>query len=84
MCFEIETTTHPKAKKEHRCIWCGEKILVGEKYTRQKGIFDGEWQDNPWHDDCLEGADDHFTSMGEYCWSFDPYGGERYRKQEAQ
>ena len=25
--------TWPKARKEYRCEWCGEKILIGEKHT---------------------------------------------------
>lgn len=35
------TPTHPKAKKEHRCIYCGGPILVGEQYVQQEGFYDG-------------------------------------------
>ena len=73
MCFEMSTETSPMARREHRCIWCGEPIRVGEKYSRQKGKFDGEWQDNPWHDECLEFSRD--TNPG--CFDFTPYDGER-------
>jgi len=76
----METRSTPTAKREHRCIWCGEAIPLGEKYIRQKGRFDGEWQDNPWHDECFEGSND---ANGGACFDFDPYGGERFKKQEA-
>ena len=35
------TPTHPKANKEHRCIYCGGPILVGEQYVQQEGFYDG-------------------------------------------
>lgn len=36
-----------KARKEHRCDWCCEKILKGEVYDWSKHIYDGylyEWK----------------------------------------
>jgi hypothetical protein len=32
--METISFTTPKARKEHTCDWCNEKIEVGEKYTR--------------------------------------------------
>lgn len=80
MCFEVETTTYPIARKEHRCIWCGELILKGEKYTRQKGRFEGEWCDNPWHNDCWDGSMEDARREGETCLHFTPHENERYAK----
>jgi hypothetical protein len=32
--MEIISYTTPKARKDHTCDWCNEKIKVGEIYTR--------------------------------------------------
>jgi len=32
--MEIISYNTPKAKKEHNCDWCGEKINIGSKYER--------------------------------------------------
>jgi len=37
----LETKT-PKAKKRHKCDFCGEYIEVGEVYENQTNIGDGE------------------------------------------
>ena len=41
-----------KARKPHRCIWCGEDIVVGEHYRHWRGKFEGEVMSNDWHSDC--------------------------------
>ena len=35
--------THPKARKLHRCVECGEIIQSGQKYERMVMIWDGIW-----------------------------------------
>lgn len=47
----LKDTKH-KARKEHKCIWCGEKILIGETYSYSVGIFCGEFYSNKMHLDC--------------------------------
>ncbi len=67
-----------KARKEHRCIWCGEVIVVGNSYRYQSGVFDGEIQGNHWHAEC-------FRAAAEECdWEFEfiPYENDRPPKQE--
>ena len=34
-----------KARKQHKCIYCGKTIQKGEQYNRESGMFDGEFQD---------------------------------------
>jgi len=46
--------TQPKARKEYNCIWCGEKILVGEKHHSRAYTFDGEFQWDRLHNECYE------------------------------
>jgi len=62
----------PKARKPHRCCWCGQQINAGEVYRRQRTIFDGALQSNAWHPECFDAA--------EYCDledGFTLYEGER-------
>lgn len=47
-------TSHPKAKKEHRCMFCGCKIQVGEQYERQTNTDGGEIYDWIGHQDCVD------------------------------
>ena len=46
--------THPTAKKEHKCMYCGETINVGEKYERQTNLYDGQIYDWVCHIECQE------------------------------
>jgi hypothetical protein len=58
--------SNPKARKEHVCIWCGEKILIGEKYHRESGAYDGQLQDSKWHLECNLDALEFFRTSHEY------------------
>lgn len=53
-----------KARKKHRCIWCGEDIEIGETYSYWAGIFEGQFQSNHMHLEC-----DKISSSkeNEYC-----------------
>lgn len=51
MSFNIITS--PIAKKVHRCVYCWTKIEIGEKYTRTKCMYEGDFQDHAWHSECL-------------------------------
>ncbi len=50
--------TNPKAKKEHKCFLCGEKILVGEKYISRSGIDDVGLTSFAMHVECEDGTKD--------------------------
>lgn len=49
MCFyydgynDLNVTTYPKARKEHRCYECREIIQKGETYVYFKALFDGSF-----------------------------------------
>lgn len=45
-----------KARKAHRCIWCGEQIVIGEKYRHWRGKFEGDVMSNDWHKECDDAA----------------------------
>lgn len=65
----------PKARKAHRCIWCGEAIEAGEIYRRQRVIFDNQPQSNAWHTDCFDSVDHLDMDEG-----FSPYDNERPKR----
>jgi len=51
----IDTITNPtetKAKKEHSCNFCGEKIKVAEIYVKSTHVFDGQIYDWKSHKNC--------------------------------
>ena len=58
-----------KAKKEHRCIYCGKKIEIGETYSRETGTFEGEFNDYCLCLRCVF-AIDKFEEKGEYLGDF--------------
>ena len=41
MCREVEGPHEVKARKSHRCDWCGKRIEVGETYRVAKYVSDG-------------------------------------------
>lgn len=72
-CTTIGETTQ-KAKKEHRCSWCGQQILVGESYLRSRVVFEGDPQTNKFHPECGDAAAADNMEWGE---GFMPYEQER-------
>lgn len=46
--------SHPTARKEHKCMFCGGTIKVGEKYERQTLIYDNQIYDWVCHLECQE------------------------------
>jgi hypothetical protein len=50
--YRLLAESFPVARKQHRCIWCGEPILRGEKYRHERSVYDGEMQDHKWHLEC--------------------------------
>jgi hypothetical protein len=50
--YRLLAESFPVARKQHRCIWCGEPILRGEKYRHERSVYNGEMQDHKWHLEC--------------------------------
>jgi len=68
-----------KARKQHSCDFCNERITVGEKYEKSTHVFDGhiyDWKTHKYcsklarrlkmYDDCDEGVtmDDFMETVG--------------------
>jgi len=66
--------SRPTAKVRHRCIWCGGRIEIGERYVRQVGKWEGELQSDPWHLDCDEAGKAVFATGED---ELSPYSNER-------
>lgn len=62
-CFESTLTS---ATKDHRCVWCFNKILTGSRYVREKSVYEGHFQNHPFHEQCL-------VACKEYC-AYEPDG----------
>lgn len=43
-----------RSKKCRGCIGCGQVINVGEIYHRSVGIYEGDFQNQAWHLECVE------------------------------
>lgn len=79
MSYQLIEETKPKARKPHRCIWCGQQIEVGETYLREKSSYDQNLQDHKWHLECNAAAREEHA--GEYEWELDPWDNERPGKR---
>jgi hypothetical protein len=57
-----------KARKDHRCTYCGEDINKGDVYVFQKGNWDGRWFESKMHPECFDDMCEN--GDGEYtCYS---------------
>lgn len=63
-----------KARKQHRCIWCGEAIALGEHHRHEISIYEGHFQDHRWHPECDADAKIYFDSGEE---AFEAHSAER-------
>jgi hypothetical protein len=73
MSYTLLSETKPIARKDHRCIWCGQRIPKGEQYVAERSVFDGDMQNHHWHNECLVDA----KSCQDCEWEFMPYSNER-------
>lgn len=74
MAYALLRDSWPVAKKQHRCIWCGEGVLAGEKYYREQSIYEGQMQNHAWHEECIEDARETLHNGDD---EFLPYSNER-------
>ena len=66
------------ARKQHRCVWCGELILEGSKAYYYRGLFDNEWQNWHMHPECEVAMERERKQLGwGYDEGFDPYANKR-------
>ena len=51
--MDFSRSSAHKAKKPHKCFLCGGEIVIGEKYERYTGKYDGDFFDQCFHENCL-------------------------------
>lgn len=78
MSYQLIQETFPMARKPHRCIWCGEPILVAEKHRHEISKYD-ELQDFRWHLECDGEAAGYFADGSGP--EFSAYENERPEKE---
>jgi len=52
MSYEEIRSNYPIARKQHRCEWCNEVILVKEKHFHRVYNFDCDFHDGRMHLEC--------------------------------
>ena len=63
---DFYNNTYPRARKEHICDICGEKIKVGEEYAKKVGKIDGEFYSDCFCLDCETVRKAYFRCHDEY------------------
>lgn len=74
MNYQLLSKTEPVARKEYACIWCPEKIIMGEKHIHEASTFDG-FQNHRWHLECWAASQNYFTNSDET--DFEPHACKR-------
>lgn len=73
MSYSLISQTQVTARKDHKCIWCGQVVPKSTSYLRERSTYDGHWQNFPWHLECKRSSFEHFR----YAEDFVPYENER-------
>lgn len=69
------------ARKSHSCVWCPEKIGVGEKYVATSLKYDGDFDYSKWHPECIEAQKQDFKQTRED--EFPPHAFKRGTNEPA-
>lgn len=73
--WEIISSELRKARKPHKCIWCGQAIEPGTEYRYERVRGPDGMDFNPWHLECDEAHREVSREYGDD--EFTPYDNER-------
>lgn len=77
MSYSLISSEVRKARKPHRCIWCGQAIVAGESYRHERSTYDGQFQVQDWHPECDGAFAEEIRHQGGGELEFEPYDNER-------
>lgn len=80
MYYKLLSKTTPKARNSYPCIWCRERIAVGEMHVHLVGVYDG-LQDDRWHLECYDAGQTYFAESREE--EFEPHACKRGTNEQA-
>lgn len=60
---DFGSSTRPVARKNYRCLWCGEHILKKEKHYHYSGKWEGDFQDWRMHNECITACESDRSLM---------------------
>ena len=68
--MEFYNSYTQKAKKEHICEACQQKILIGERYRYESGKFDRQFFDRSYHLECYNIMQDFWYDSDDDCFDY--------------
>lgn len=77
MSYQLISSEVRKARKPHKCIWCGEQIAIGTKYRHERSTWEGDFHAQDWHPECDEAFTAELRESHEHELEFSPYENER-------
>jgi hypothetical protein len=80
--YVLSNETLRRARKEHECGECRDKIKPGDLYENHKGLYDGAWDEHKTCARCLNIREDYFHGWfwGMMVEMFEDAHGFDYRK----
>ena len=75
--FEHLRSSTPRAAKVHKCSWCGEDIVIGEKHHYVVGLFEGEIQNQRLHNECETAKENYYFDDPHDNEGFEEHGFKR-------
>ena len=75
-------TRHHTCRKKHQkpCIWCGEPIIKGDRWTQNTSVCDGELCSMNMHEECHTA----FNAEFQHYWAGSFLGVEYYANDRGQ
>lgn len=75
MSYQLIGENTRKAAKDHRCVWCGQKIPKGTSHVHERSKYDGDFQNHRWHGECIDAMREYGRKTGD--WEFEYHGNPR-------